>query len=299
MSKPIQITCDQFFERQGLRMHYRDVGQGSPVVMVHGNPSWSFYYRNLIARLQAQHRCIVPDHIGCGLSDKPGDDQYTYTLQNRIDDLEALLDHLEITENITLVMHDWGGAIAMGYATRHPERISKLVILNTAAFHLPSVKNQIPLALRFARNTRLGGWLIENANAFSVGASWVGCKTNPMSANLRKAYQYPYQQAGQRIATLRFVQDIPLTADDPAYQVLSQIEDRLPELAHLPTLICWGMKDFVFDADFLAVWETLFPDADVYRFYSAGHYVLEDAAEDILPLVQEFLAPPKAAVSSR
>ena len=120
--------------------------------MVHGNPSWSFYYRNLVLALRDRYRCIVPDHIGCGLSDKPGDDRYDYTLSRRVDDLERLLEHLGITENITLVVHDWGGMIGMAYAVRHPERIKRLVILNTGAFHLPKSK-PFPLGLRICRDT--------------------------------------------------------------------------------------------------------------------------------------------------
>ena len=134
-----------YIERNGQQYHYVNEGQGSPVVMIHGNPSWSFYYRNLVTSLSTHHQCIVPDHIGCGFSDKPGDEDYDYTLVNRIDDLEALLGHLEVNANITLVVHDWGGMIGMGYAARYPERIKRLVILNTGAFHLPKTK-KLPIS---------------------------------------------------------------------------------------------------------------------------------------------------------
>ena len=144
-----------FLERNSQQYHYVNEGTGEPVVMVHGNPSWSFYYRNLVKTLSVSHQCIVPDHIGCGLSDKPDDEDYSYTLASRIDDLEALLDHLAIDKNITLVVHDWGGMIGMGYAARYPDRIKKLVILNTAAFHLPKNKS-FPLPLAIGRNTMLG-----------------------------------------------------------------------------------------------------------------------------------------------
>src|SRR5262245_32773123 len=108
----------------GLRYHYLDEGQGEPVVMVHGNPSWSYYYRNLVEKLSGSYRTVVPDHIGCGLSDKPDDSKYTYTFSQRVDDLETLLNHLGIDRNITLVVHDWGGMIGLTYAARHPERIA-------------------------------------------------------------------------------------------------------------------------------------------------------------------------------
>src|ERR1700730_9125742 len=125
------------FARDGLRLHYLDEGSGEPVVMVHGNPTWSFYYRNLVEALSGQYRTIALDQIGCGLSDKADDSKYSYTLESRVADLEALLDHLEVDREITLVVHDWGGMIGMTYAARHPERIARLVILNTAAFPLP------------------------------------------------------------------------------------------------------------------------------------------------------------------
>ena len=288
---PISITIDQFFEQpNGLRSHYLDQGQGAPVVMVHGNPSWSIYYRQLVDALKHNYRCIVPDHIGCGFSDKPDDSEYAYTLSQRIEDLENLLESLDLQEPITLVVHDWGGAIGMGYATRHPEKIARIVVLNTAAFHQHTAKpGKIPPALRLGRNTRLGAWLIHQHNAFSVAASWVGCKQHPMSKALRKAYQMPYNTPAHRLATLRFVQDIPLEPNDPAFETLSAIEDKLHLFAETPMLICWGMKDFVFDKDFLAVWEERFPQAEVYRVIEGGHYILEDASEEVIPLIQTFL----------
>ncbi len=157
----------------GLAYHYLDEGSGDPVVMVHGNPSWSFYYRNLVLALRDRYRCIVPDHMGCGYSDKPSDDRYDYTLSRRIDDLERLLEQLGINDNITLVVHDWGGMIGMGYAVRHPQSIKRIVILNTAAFHLPTEK-PFPLALKICRDTLLGTLLVRGFNAFSLAASlWV------------------------------------------------------------------------------------------------------------------------------
>lgn len=293
-TEPIRIHCDRFFEHNGLKMHYLDQGQGDPVVMVHGNPSWSIYYRKLVEALKSDYRCIVPDHIGCGLSDKPDDSAYTYTLSRRVDDLEALLDSLDIRQNITLVVHDWGGLIGMGYATRHPEAIKQIVILNTAAFDLPPGKQDIPRLLRFCRDSRLGAYLIENFNAFSVGASWVGCTWHPMNRSLRQAYQLPYHHPGNRRATLRFVQDIPLEQTHPARAELERIQSQLSLFKDTPVLICWGLQDFVFDADFLAEWERRLPQAQVHRFEQAGHYILEDAAEQVIPLIQDFIRQPQS-----
>ncbi|MBT0654744.1 alpha/beta fold hydrolase [Geomobilimonas luticola] len=272
----------------GLNYHYLDEGSGDPVVMVHGNPSWSFYYRNLVLALRDRYRCIVPDHMGCGLSDKPGDDRYDYTLSRRVDDLERLLDHLGIRENITLVLHDWGGMIGMAYAVRHPERIRRLVILNTAAFHLPKEK-PFPLALRICRDTWIGALLVRGLNAFSLAASFVGCKRNPMPTDLRRAYRSPYDSWQNRIATLRFVQDIPLSPGDRNYELVSSVARGLEQFTSRPMLICWGEKDFVFDRHFLAEWQRRFPGAEVHSFADCGHYILEDAGEEIVPLIAAFL----------
>ena len=256
--------------------------------MVHGNPSWSFYYRNLVLALRDRYRCIVPDHIGCGLSEKPGDDRYEYTLSRRVDDLEQLLDTIGITENITLVVHDWGGMIGMAYAVRHPERIARLVILNTAAFHLPNSK-PFPLSLIICRDTVLGTLLVRGCNAFSVGASRVGCKRNPMNTELRNLYQLPYDSWCNRIATLRFVQDIPLSPGDRGYDLVSSTAAGIGQFSHLPMLICWGELDFVFDRHFLNEWRERFPDAEVNSYPDCGHYILEDAKDEVVPMISEFL----------
>lgn len=283
-----------YLDRGGLRMHYVDEGAGEPVVMVHGNPSWSFYYRNLALALKDDHRVIVPDHIGCGLSDKPGDDRYPYTLARRVEDLEALLDHLAITEPITLVVHDWGGMIGFAYATRHPERIKRLVVLNTAAFPLPASK-PFPAALRLGRDTPLGAWLIRGLNAFAVGASLIGTKQHPMSPRLREAYVAPYDTWENRIATLRFVQDIPLAPADRAWEVVAEVERHLERLRDVPMFIGWGERDFVFDRHFLEEWTRRFPEAEVHRYPDAGHYVLEDVGEALIPLIRQFMTRVPAA----
>jgi pimeloyl-ACP methyl ester carboxylesterase len=273
----------------GTQLHYLDEGEGEPVVMVHGNPTWSFYYRNLVLALRKQYRTIVPDHIGCGLSEKPDDVQYEYTLQTRIDDLESLLEHLDVKEKITLVLHDWGGMIGMGYAARHPERVKRLVLMNTAAFHLPSSKS-FPLPLRIVRDTPIGSFLVRHMNVFSAAAATVCCKRKRMTEQVRDGYLSPYDSYSNRIAVLRFVEDIPLQPGDRSYEIVSKVQSSLPQFQKTPTLICWGEKDFVFDRHFREEWERILPTAEVHRFADAGHYVLEDAAEEIIPLVEKFLA---------
>ena len=273
----------------GLALHYLDEGSGEPVVMIHGNPTWSIYYRNLVKALRDRYRCVVPDHMGCGFSDKPGDDRYDYTLGQRVNDLERLLDHLGIDGGITLVLHDWGGMIGMAYAVRHRSLIRRLVVLNTAAFHLPAGK-RLPFALRLCRDTRLGAFLVRGFNAFSLVASFVGCQHFTMPAELRRAYRLPYDTWQNRIATLRFVQDIPLQPGDRSYDLVSETAKGIAAFCDLPMAVFWGELDFVFDRTFLAEWQRRFPRAEVHSYPDAGHYILEDKQDEVVPLIAEFLA---------
>ncbi|MCH8820092.1 MAG: alpha/beta fold hydrolase [Acidobacteria bacterium] len=280
-----------YLDLEGQRYHYLDEGQGEPVVMVHGNPSWSFMYRELARSLRKTYRVIVPDHMGCGLSDKPDSSVYPYTLERRADDLEELLDQLGITSNITLVVHDWGGPIGMRFATRHPDRIARLVIFNSAAFLLPGMK-KLHWSLHFCRSSRLAAFLILKFNAFARVATYMGCRSQPMPREIRRAYAGPYDSSKNRIANLAFVRDIPLSPTDPAYAPLQEVQEKLDQFQETPMLICWGERDFVFDRDFLEEWIKRFPQADVHRFPEAGHYVLEELPEVIIPLVKEFLEKP-------
>jgi len=270
-------------------MHYLD--EGSPdapvVLMVHGNPTWSFYYRNLVLALRDRYRCIVPDHIGCGLSDKPGNAQYPYTLERRISDLGMLIDHLQPETSINLVVHDWGGMIGFGWAVEHQQMIASMVIANTAAFPMPSDK-KFPAALWLVRNTKLGAYLVQGLNAFSGLAARVAFK-KPVSSDVRKAYTGPYDSWDNRIATLRFVQDIPLSPDDPGYNILSSTESQLQNFCKNPCLLAWGEKDFVFDLPFLNKWKQIFPHAEVLSYPDCGHYIFEDGGPALTQAVSDFL----------
>lgn len=277
-----------YFDRQGLKYHYLDEGRGEPVVMLHGNPSWSLYFRELVIGLRDRCRAVVPDHLGCGYSDKPDDGDYEYTLKSRVDDLEALLAHLGLERDLTLVLHDWGGMIGMAYAARYPERVRRLIVLNTAAFRNPRAE-KLPISLWLMRNTAMGPLLIRGLNAFARGATVLAVTRTRMAARLAEAYCAPYDSWRNRIATLRFVQDIPLRPEDAAYEIVLGVEAALPRFQAVPMLICWGEKDFVFDGPFLEAWLRHFPLAEVHRFPDCGHYVLEEAAGEIVPLVQSFL----------
>lgn len=278
----------RFFTRDGLSMHYLDEGQGEPVVMVHGNPSWCWLYRDLVAALKPGYRCLVPDHIGMGLSDKPDDERYRYTLDSRVADFGAFIDRMVPSGTVTLVVHDWGGAIASAWAVRNPERVRRMLVFNTAAFPMLADK-KLPRTLRLVRNTRFGAMLVERFNAFAAGAAWIGA-VRGLSREERAAYVAPYDTPIARRATLRFVQDIPLAEGDPAYATIAATGKGLIALADKPMLILWGLRDFVFDRDYFDEWCTRFPRAEAIGFADAGHYVIEDARETIIPKVAEFLA---------
>lgn len=286
--KDLYPFAGSYLNLDGISLHYLDEGSGDPVVMLHGNPTWSFYYRNLVLGLRQQCRVIVPDHVGCGLSDKPDDKRYEYSLERRVKDLEALIDHLKIDGPMTLVMHDWGGMIGMAYAVHHPERVARLVLLNTAAFHLPETK-KLPPSLWVCRNTKLDDFLVRRSGLFCRLVTRWGC-CSPMPERVREGYLSPHRSGEMRLAHLRFVQDIPLQPTDRSYALVSEVQERLPTFRQTPTLILWGDKDFVFDHHFLAVWQKTLPEAEVHRFPNAGHLVLEDAGEEILPLIQQFFA---------
>jgi cis-3-alkyl-4-acyloxetan-2-one decarboxylase len=270
---------------------YREHGRPETLVFVHGNPSSKWLFRHLIAAASPRYRCIAPDHIGMGDSDKPDRGSYDFHFEQRVDDLAAFLDARALASGalgtVTLIVHDWGGVIGLRYAQRFPERIARLVITNTAAFPLLAGK-KLPKEIAFVRNTWLGGFLCKYANAFQRGAVWRGVmkRLSPEAAN---GYLSAHPTAHDCEAILRFVRDIPLTPAERGHDVLCALEAFLPTLAHLPIQLQWGLKDFVFDKDYLAAFQRLFPNAESHAYADAGHWLTEDAHERMTPLFLAFL----------
>ncbi|HUY91610.1 MAG TPA: alpha/beta fold hydrolase [Pirellulales bacterium] len=268
----------------GLRYHYLDEGQGEPLLLVHGNPTWSFYWREIVKALRGRYRLIAPDHIGCGLSDKP--QRYEYRLARHVDNLRQLIADLGL-EQITLLAHDWGGAIGLGAAVAEPERFSRFVLFNTAAFR----SHEMPWRIRICRAPLLGRLAVQGLNGFARAATWMAVeKRERMTADVKAGLLAPYDGWANRIATHRFVLDIPLSAEHPSYQTLLEIEQKLASLRDRPMLFIWGMRDWCFTPKFLDRFLEFFPDAEVERIADAGHYVIEDAYERIVPRIETFLA---------
>jgi haloalkane dehalogenase len=269
----------------GRRYHYLDEGAGPILLMVHGNPTWSFYWRNLILALRGRYRIIVPDHIGCGLSDKPSPTEYSYRLAQRVSDLGRLIDWLGL-ERITLVAHDWGGAIGMGAAVAAPERFARLVLLNTAAFR----SKACPWRIRVCRTPLLGRLAVQGLNLFARAALRMAvCKRERMTPAVRAGLLAPYDTWEHRVGVVRFVEDIPLSARHPSYATLNDIEIGLPRFRRHPICLIWGMRDWCFTPKFLERFLAFYPEAEVHRLADAGHYVVEDAHEQIVPILEEFL----------
>lgn len=269
----------------GHRCHYVDEGAGEVLLLSHGNPTWSFYWREIIRAMRDRYRVIAVDHIGCGLSDKPSPRDYPYRLARRVADLNELVEKLDL-RNVTLVAHDWGGGIGMGAAVAAPDRFARFVLMNTAAFRAP----RCPRSIGLCRLPGFGPVAVQGLNLFVRHAlTSTVCKPERMTPAVRAGYLAPYDSWHHRAAVLRFVLDIPLKPSHPTYDTLNQIEAGLPQFASRPICLFWGMQDWCFTPHFLERFIGFFPRAEVHRLADAGHYVVEDAHERIVPLMTEFL----------
>jgi len=271
------------FDLDGLRYHYLDEGQGEPLLMVHGNPTWSFAWRNLVKDFSQDHRVLAVDHIGCGMSDKPPG--YEYRLANHIDNLCRFVESLDL-QRITLIAHDWGGAIGMGAAGRMRERFSRLVLFNTAAFR----SRRMPLRIAACRIPLFGPLGVRGFNLFARAALRMAVeKPHLLTPAIRAGYLAPYNSWQHRVAIQRFVEDIPLKSQHPSYGTLVSVEEGLARLVDLPLLLIWGECDWCFTVKFLEEFQRRFPNAETLRLPHAGHYVFEDAIEEVIPRIRQFL----------
>lgn len=273
--------------RSGHRMHYLDEGAGPPLLMLHGNPTWSFYYRDVVLGLRDRYRCIAPDHLGCGLSDKPAD--WSYGIPAHAANVLELISTLDLRE-ITLVTHDWGGPIGFLAATQCPERFSRFVTFNTAVSLEP-----LPRLLTLLRLPVMGPIVIQGLNGMvRAGLLATAMDGHRLAPEVRAGYLAPYDSWAHRIAILRFVQEIPIEATHPNRQVLRDLELGLDGLTGLPNLVIWGLRDPVFHRKYLEAWRRRFPGAEVHALEDAGHWVVEEAHDRVLPLMRTFLARTEA-----
>lgn len=286
-----------WFETADGRMHYVDEGprNGRPVVMVHGNPTWGYLYRHFIPPLvKAGFRAVVPDHLGFGRSDKPDDPEF-YRIPRHAARLDALLQSLDLRA-ATVVAHDWGGPIGLAWAARHPERVSRLAILNTFA-HRPPEKVKLPLPLHLFRVPGVGEVMVKGLHAFvRVFLFKAGViHRERLTAEVRAAYLAPHPSWASRTAVLVFPREIPSGPEGRVSDFLDEVHAGMRALADRPVFIAWAMKDIAFTPDVLTrLWLHDFPEAKVLRLEDAGHYLQEDAHERIVPALVEFLQSSQA-----
>ncbi|MCA8996945.1 MAG: alpha/beta fold hydrolase [Planctomycetaceae bacterium] len=275
--EPKSILIDEF------RYSYVDQGTGPVLLFVHGNPTWSFAWRNLIQELSPDYRCVAVDHLGMGLSEKPRD--YGYTISQHIANLRTFVETLDLQE-ITLIGHDWGGCIGMGAAGKMPDRFRRFVMMNTAAFR----SSRIPLRIAACRIPVLGALGVRGLNLFSRAALSMAVEDpSHMPPVVQKGYLFPYDSWEHRQAVHRFVQEIPMRPSHPTWETLVAVEAGLEQFRDSPLLLFWGERDWCFTTAFLKEWQNRFPHAETETYADAGHYVFEEAHEQIVPRLRKFL----------
>ena len=280
-----------FTDAPGFRMHYVDEGEGEPIVMLHGEPTWGYLYRNFIPELSKTHRVIVPDHMGFGKSETPQD--RVYTLKTHVENLAALIDELDL-QDITFVGQDWGGPITTAYSVRHLDRVKRFCVLNTvigAVAGRPGNPSTTPWFQWIGKHHEAGtlhetlGHLGSNVlsvmkiigfeNSAAVDDAWI------------RAYSAPFPDKASCIGAIEFPLDAYLgrTRD----YVLEE-RDRMGELSTKSAMMVEGMKDHAIDPErAIGLFRAMFPNGPLVTLPNAGHFCQEDAPEIIVPLIQQFL----------
>jgi haloalkane dehalogenase len=268
-----------------VRLHYVDEGptESPPLLFAHGNPTWSYLWRRQIAQLSAAgRRCVAFDHMGFGRSDKPPH-LAAYSLQGHVENAIAFVDSLDLRD-VTLVAHDWGGPIGLGALLERPDRLRRVVLMNTWAWELPSF---LPPFLREFRTEGLGEILALGGNLFVESIPGGMARRDP-DPEMMQAYRAPFPDYWSRIGTLAFQRDIPLTERDASAPLMASINKRLSDL-DVPMLLVWGMRDPVFQPVFLEQWRQLFPGARIVELADASHFLVEDRPDAVTGAIAEFL----------
>lgn len=261
-------------------VHYVDEGVGHPVVMLHGEPTWSFLYRDLIEGLSEEYRCIAPDYLGFGLSDRP--DGWTYRPSDHARVIEEFLDELSL-DQFTLVVHDWGGPIGMHYATLHPEEIHSIALANTVMW--PVTGNWRARAFSAFARSRLGEYLDRERNVFveRVMPAAFGDRSR-FTEEVHRHYREPLADPADRPGTRVFPAELIGSTE-----WLTELWERRDAIADAPALLFWGRRGPLFRTDDLRRWQALFPTARTVEFPDAGHFVHEEKGTAMLSELRRFL----------
>ena len=275
----------RYVESGDVRLHYVDEGppDAPTLLFVHGNPTWSYMWREPIAALSQQgRRCVAFDHMGFGRSDKPAH-LAAYSLEQHVENTLALIDALGL-QDITLVAHDWGGPIGLGALLERRDHLRAVVLMNTWAWELPSF---LPPFLREFRTEGLGEILALGGNLFveSIPGGMARREVDPV---MMDAYRAPFPDYWSRAGTLAFQREIPLTERDRSANLMASIHERLPSL-DVPALLVWGMRDPVFQPVFLEQWRELLPHAQSVELADASHFLVEDDPDGVTAAIGDFL----------
>ncbi|MFB2119511.1 alpha/beta fold hydrolase [Parapedobacter sp. 2B3] len=279
LDKSTYPFTSNYFDINGQRLHYIDEGQGETVMFVHGTPSWSFDYRNVIKKLKANFRCVAIDHIGFGLSNKP--EYYDYSTRNHGKTLEKFVFEKNL-DNITLVVHDFGGAIGLSFAIQHPEKIKRLVVLNSWLWSSKSDPDFIKLSKLL--KSPLLPFLYRYLNfspRFILPKSFGDRK---ISKQTLKQYTKPFANKTQRNGTLAFARS--LLNDQDWFE---ELWNQRQAISNKPTLFVWGMKDPVIKPHYLAKFQSGFPNAQTIQLEASGHFPQEEQPEIVAKAIIEFL----------
>jgi haloalkane dehalogenase len=267
-----------------VRLHYVEQGSGDPVLMLHGNPTWSYLYRRFLPPLaEAGYRAVAMDHMGFGRSDRPTGHR-RYHLRAHVDNLAAFIRQLDL-QRITLVTQDWGGPIGFGAALEEPDRVSRLVVMNTWLGVLPD-GIRLPFHDPF-RQRGLGEMLALGANLF-VEAMFAGMRPETATPVVAEAYRAPFPDYYSRVPILAFARDIPIGEDHPTAPYMAELGREAATL-ELPTLLVWGMRDPLLPPPMLDGWKSLYPHAEVLELAEARHYLQEDEPDAIVDRLVTFL----------
>lgn len=264
----------------GAQLHYIDEGKGEVLLFVHGTPSWSFEFRNVIKHLSKKYRCIALDHIGFGLSDKPAG--YDYSIQNHTATLLKLINHLQLNQ-FSMLVHDFGGIIGLAAAEQIPDKISKLIILNTWC---RSIQNEPEYKkMKGILGSPLMPFLYRyfNFSAKYILPAAFGERSR-LTPEVHQQYLKPFGNASERNGTVAFAKS--LLRDQQYYESIGKM---LPVLKNKPVLIIWGMKDAFITEKHLLWMQEQFPAAEVVKYEDAGHFVLEEKSVVAGPVIEAFL----------
>lgn len=270
----------RWLQLQYGNMHYVDEGEGEVILFVHGTPTWSFLWRQQIKSLSRNYRCIAPDHLGFGLSDKPGS-EFSYTPEAHANNLKELITKLQL-QNITLVVHDFGGPTGMKYALEHADKIKRIVILNSWMWSLEKEATMMKVS-KFMSGP-IGRFLyLQLGFSARILLPMGYSQRKHLTKDIRQHYQKPLASAKQRMGTWHFAKAL-----HEANPYFAELWNQRDKLSNLPKLILWGDKDKLLPTSFLDTWQLAYPDAQVQRI-NAGHFLQEERGGEVSEAIHMFM----------